>query len=170
MKTCLAQLVLITLMGTACFVARVGAGGPEKGKFTLSTTEEKILELTNKERAKVKLAPLRPSPILFRVARAHSANMAKQGKMDHVLDGKNPFQRIKAAGYAYFRAGENVAYDEGGVMPARIMKGWMESKYHRENILNPAYTEIGLGVVSDPKGVAYYTQVFGRPRSAPSRQ
>ena len=56
--------------------------------------------MTNKARAKEKLPPLKLNSVLTKVARAHSANMAKQEKMEHELDGKNPSQRIKEAGYA----------------------------------------------------------------------
>src|SRR5207249_3044988 len=56
-------------------------------RFTMSGPEKKLLDLTNAEREKEKLPALRPSPLLFKVARAHAANMAKQGKMEHELDG-----------------------------------------------------------------------------------
>jgi uncharacterized protein YkwD len=39
----------------------------------------------------------------------------------------------------------------------------MDSKGHRENILNDRYTEIGIGL-SGSRGEVYYTQVFGKPR------
>jgi uncharacterized protein YkwD len=163
MTTRVGRLVVVALCGAMCFAARVGAGGTDKTTFKMSVEEKELLDLTNQERKKADRKPLKPSPVLFKVARAHSANMAKQGKMAHVLDGKNPFQRLKAAGYPYYRAGENVGV--GNVPLKGVMKGWMDSKLHRENILNPEFTEIGLGRVVDANGDAYYTQAFGRPRS-----
>ena len=44
------------------------------------------------------------------------------------------------------------------------MKAWMESKGHRDNILNDVCTEIGLGIAKDKDGQVYYTQLFGKPR------
>ena len=41
------------------------------------------------------------------------------------------------------------------------MKGWMNSKVHRENILEPAFAEVGIGVARNDKGEMYYTQDFG---------
>jgi uncharacterized protein YkwD len=143
----------------------------EEAKFGI-TTEEKmtkeektLLELTNKERAKAKLPPLRPNLVLCEVARKHSANMAKQSKLEHVLDGKKPGQRVLGAGYDYGRVTENIATsDMPGVPLSTIMKEWMESKLHRDNLLDERVSEIGLGIAKNGKGEFYYTQVFARPR------
>jgi len=137
----------------------------EAAALELSKDEKTLLELLNKERAKKELPPLRPHPLLFKVARSHSKNMARQEKMEHVLDGKNPGQRILASGYDYGRATENIAMSDGPGAPlAEIVSGWMESKIHRENLLDPKVSETGLGVATNAKGEVYYTQVFARPR------
>jgi uncharacterized protein YkwD len=96
-----------------------------------------------------------------KTARAHSENMGKQGKMEHNLDGKTPGQRVLAAGYDYESIRENIAAGENWPT-ADVMKGWMESKAHRENILAKDIDEIGIGVVSDGKGKLFYTQDFGK--------
>jgi uncharacterized protein YkwD len=132
-------------------------GEPE---LKLSRTEQAIVDLTNKARAKEKLPPLKPNAVLFKVARAHSANMAKKGRMEHVLDGKNPAQRVAAAGYDYTWVGENIA-ESDELNPRHIVKGWMKSPHHRENILKKEFREIGIGVVRNDKDEVYYTQVFG---------
>jgi uncharacterized protein YkwD len=129
----------------------------------LSDDEKALLDLVNAERDKEKLPPLAANPVLFRVARAHSANMAKKGEMKHDLDGKNPKDRVDAAGYDYRRIGENIAEGENAA-PEDLVKGWMNSKAHRENILNPSYTETGLGVATNDKGETYYTQLFAEPK------
>jgi uncharacterized protein YkwD len=130
---------------------------------TLSKEEQAILDLTNKEREKEKLPPLRVNAKLLQSARAHSANMAKQNKMDHVLDGKEPKDRVKEIGYEYMHMGENVAY--GQRTAADVLKVWMNSPGHRMNILRKEFTEIGIGVERSSKGVPYYAQVFGTPLS-----
>jgi uncharacterized protein YkwD len=129
----------------------------------LSADEEKILDLTNAAREKEKLAPLKLNPVLTEVARAHSANMARRGEMNHVLDGKKPSDRVKAAGYDYAWVGENLAETDGDT-PAVIFKRWMESPHHKENILRDTFTEIGVGIARNEKGEIYYTQVFGSPK------
>jgi uncharacterized protein YkwD len=142
-------------------VAGLAGRADPPAKFQMTKEEKHLLDLTNKERKKEKLPLLKPSPLLFKIARAHSKNMAKQNKMAHVLDGKNPAQRVKEAGYRYFTTGENIA--KGDFSQEDLMQRWMGSKLHRANILQKTFTEIGLGIVSDKDGMVYYTQVFARP-------
>ena len=104
-----------------------------------------------------------PIPYCFST-RAHTRNMAKQGKLEHVLDDKSPGDRLRDAGYKFAVAGENIARFSNQAKAESVMKTWMESKVHRENILNPDVTEIGLGQASDNKGQIYYTQEFAKPR------
>jgi uncharacterized protein YkwD len=157
---CLPALALLTALSLA---EAAGEDKKDTPRVQLSDQEKDLLKLTNAERAKEKLPPLEPNPLLFKAARAHSANMARQGKMEHVLDGKNPAQRVLDIGYDYAKVGENIGVGENVPM-TEIMKGWMASKHHRENILNGKFTEIGLGVARNGKGEVYYTQVFGTPR------
>jgi len=134
------------------------------GDLAMSDAEKKILALTNAERKQKELPPLQPSAPLFKVAQAHSENMAKQGKMEHELDGKTPLKRLQAAGYRYARAYENIAAGDAIVPLEDLMKAWMDSKGHRENILNAVCTEIGLGIARDKNGQMYYTQLFAKPK------
>ncbi len=161
------RLPLVLLFALSLFVSLLSAQAEEpagKMKLILSKAEKRLLELTNAERKKENLEPLVPSPLLFKVARAHSANMARQEKMSHELDGKNPYMRLKEAGYQYRRAGENVAY--GDVDLDEVMKGWMASPGHRKNILTPNFTQIGFGAVRSEQGLVYYTQLFGTPKKS----
>jgi uncharacterized protein YkwD len=132
--------------------------------FEQTAEETKIFELTNKERKEKELAALVLNAELSKIARAHSENMARQGKMEHKLDDKTPFDRLKAAGYKYAKAGENLAEAEEGAQLPKIMQAWMESGGHRENILSPDYTETGIGSARDKAGTSYITQVFAKPR------
>jgi uncharacterized protein YkwD len=157
---CLPALALLAALSLGRATAEDKKDTP---RFQMSGQEKELLEMTNKERAREKLPPLKPNPVLFKAARAHSANMAKQGKMEHVLDGKNPAQRVRDLGYDYAKAAENIGVGENVPM-TEIMKGWMASKHHRENILEGKYTEVGLGIARNGKGEVYYTQVFGAPR------
>lgn len=158
MKTIFSSLIV-----AACVLPCVqGAGSQDKKQGKLNPEEQKIFELINEERTKNMLPALKTSPQLTEVARAHAANMARQGKMDHNLDGKTPYDRIKGAGYKYSLAGENLAVGE--VPQEDVVKAWMKSKVHRENILDNEFTETGLGAVRDDKGKVWYVQVFANPR------
>lgn len=129
----------------------------------LSADEQAICELTNAERAKAGLPAMAPDATLFAAARSHSANMARQNKLSHKLDGKEVDDRVEAAGYNYIFVGENVAWNQDS--PAKAMKSWMNSSGHRANILSKDYTQIGVGIARNGGGEPYYTQVFGRPRT-----
>jgi uncharacterized protein YkwD len=145
----------------AIVVSGATVAADDKPAFKLTADEQKTLELTNKERAAEKLPPLKVNETLTLVARAHSANMAKQGKMEHVLDGKKCGDRVLGAGYDYLLVKENIAAGTEWSVDT-VMKEWMASKGHRANILNDEVVEIGIGIVADPGGKLYYTQVFGK--------
>ncbi|MBI3466489.1 MAG: TIGR03000 domain-containing protein [Planctomycetes bacterium] len=127
----------------------------------LSSDERKVLELTNQEREKADLAPFKVHVKLTRAARGHSANMARQGMLAHTLDDKGPAHRIAETGYRFLHYGENVA--EGSRTPAEVVRLWMNSPGHRENILEPRLTQIGIGLSMDQKGRKFWTQVFATP-------
>ncbi|MCI0683132.1 MAG: CAP domain-containing protein [Gemmataceae bacterium] len=149
--------VVLALTGTA------QEGGKNGTAPKLNADEQNLLELTNAERDKEKLPPLKANPILTQLARAHSRNMAKQEKLDHELDGKSPFDRLKEAKYEFQRAAENVAQNSDQASTADIMKLWLDSEPHRANILGEGFTEIGIGIAKNDKGEVYVTQVFAMP-------
>ena len=72
-------------------------------------------------------------------------------------EGQSPFDRMKQAGIGYSYAGENLAINSN---VAAAEKAFMNSSGHRANILNPNYTEVGVGVRYDAKGSAYVVQEF----------
>jgi uncharacterized protein YkwD len=151
----IAALLLLTLL--------TGPTGAENPQIKLSRDEQKVFELTNRARQKMKLPALRLNPLLVATARAHSANMAKQGKMEHTLDGKDVFARLDDAKYIWRSAGENIATGRR-FTAEEIFRDWMRSKGHRANILEKRFQEIGVGIADDGKGNVYYTQVFGRTK------
>jgi len=132
---------------------------PAPPPVSLPDLERQILELTNAERSKEGLQPLTVQAKLTRAAQSHTANMARQRKLDHVLDGQGPTERLTAVGYRGFPWGENVA--AGYPDAPAVVRGWMNSPGHRANILKPAFREIGIGTAIADDGTPYYTQVFG---------
>ena len=150
-------LSVVVILGTIC-----RASAADEPALKLSEEERVILEWTNREREKKKLPALQPNPLLFAAARSHSANMARQKKMSHELDGKNPAQRVLEAGYDYAEVGENLAAGDGPV--PEFFTLWLKSPPHRANLLGELYREIGIGLARDDKGQIYCTVVFGTPR------
>ena len=161
-------LIAAMVLGACLFPLGQGADAQDPPGLKLSEDEQQVLDLTNQAREKEKLPPLRPNALLFTAARGHAANMARQGKMEHVLDGKTPGDRVKAAGYRYTWVGENIAMTDGDTTAA-VFQGWMESKSHREHILSDHFDEIGIGVARNDKGEIYYAQVFASPKKRPER-
>jgi uncharacterized protein YkwD len=153
MRITLAVLVLLPALAVA---------QPKANEFKLSEEEQGILDATNAERKAAGLPALKPNPKLAAAARGHSENMAKQSKLEHILDEKSPVDRVKAARYAFRMVGENVEHN--APTPAEAVKDWMNSPGHKANILNKDFTEIGIGVAKNEKGERYWTQVFGKPR------
>lgn len=139
-------------------------GKPEKeakartDSFAKQTQE--VVELTNQERKKAGLPPLQLNAKLARAAQEHSANMARLDRLDHVLEGKGPGERLADVGYTSIGWGENCA--AGQRTPEEALASWMQSPGHRGNILNSTFTEIGVGIAANDRDELYYTQVFGR--------
>ena len=139
----------------------------KKDAIKLTEDEQAVIDLTNAERKKAEkdgtslnLKPLKMNPKLMEAARKHAENMAAQEKLEHVLDDKTPSDRAKAAGYKYRALGENIGWNAKG--PKEAVAGWMDSEPHRENILKPEYTEIGVAVAKSKTGEPYWVQVFGK--------
>lgn len=133
--------------------------------------EAAILQLTNEARATARscgsttmpAAPaLTGNGTLASTAYAHSADMAAHNYFSHdSRDGTSFSTRITRAGYAWSRAGENIA--AGYATPADVMKAWLASPGHCENIMSAGFTELGVGYATGGKYGTYWTQDFGRP-------
>ena len=70
----------------------------------------------------------------------------------------SPFDMMAKFGISYRTAGENSA--EGQSSPAEVMNGWMNSPGHRRNILDPNFTQIGIGIAKNAQGRYIWTQQF----------
>ena len=117
--------------------------------------EAEVVRLVNIERKKAGLAELKHNWELSRVARCKSEDMRDKGYFAHNSPTYGtPFQMMKSFGISYRTAGENIA--KGQTTPAAVVNAWMNSSGHRANILNPSFTEIGVGYASGN----YWTQMF----------
>ncbi len=145
-------------------LAAIGADDKKKDdpkdELKLSADEKAVVDRTNDERLAFALEPLKANPRLMDAARKHAENMAKQDKLNHVLDENGPGDRVEAAGYKYRAVGENIAWNQPG--PKEVVAAWMDSEDHRDNMLNKDYTEIGVAVAKNAKGEPYWVQVFGK--------
>ncbi|MFG1613261.1 CAP domain-containing protein [Nonomuraea wenchangensis] len=126
-----------------------------------TAVENEVVRLTNAERAKGGCGPLTHDSRLRRAAYEHSADMAKNDYFEHdSQDGRDVGDRISATGFTASAWAENIAM--GQRTAAEVVKGWMNSDGHRRNIMNCAYTHIGVGAAKDGQGRLYWTQDFAR--------
>lgn len=152
------------LMANRNLMSRLGISNHNSDRYFI----DRVVELTNKERAKYGLQPVKLNLLLNEVALYHSQDMAMQDYFDHIaLDGSEPWDRMTRAGYQYSVAAENIA--AGFLTPETVVEAWMKSPGHRSNILAPDVEEIGVGyyyLPSDRGSINYkhyWTQVFGTP-------
>ena len=105
-----------------------------------------LLEAINSRRAAQGLHPLQANIALTQAAEDRMSEMLDLQYWAHVSpDGRQPFGWLRARGYAYNRAGENLArgFDTAEV----LVDAWMESPGHRATMLSPWYRDIGLAVI-----------------------
>nr|WP_106785019.1 CAP domain-containing protein [Lysinibacillus timonensis] len=122
----------------------------------IKAIENEVIALTNQERAKNGLPPLKQNWELSRVARYKSQDMSDLNYFSHTSPTYGtPFKMIENFGISSSAAAENIA--KGQRTAAEVVKSWMNSSGHRANILNGTYTEIGVGYDADGN---YWTQMF----------
>jgi uncharacterized protein YkwD len=137
----------------------------------------KVLALVNEARARVTrcgsrtlqpAAPLRSSGVLDQIASGHALEMAQHAYFEHQdLAGRSPADRVRAAGYREKLVGENIAF--GPRSPEEVVRGWLDSPGHCENIMDSRFAEMGMGYAQGgaPGRAAghglYWVQVLADP-------
>ncbi|CAN7245549.1 CAP domain-containing protein [Peribacillus frigoritolerans] len=123
------------------------------------SVEQQVLSLVNEERAKSGLPSLKMDTAISKVAILKSEDMRDSNYFNHTSPSYgSPFEMMKSFGISYRYAGENIA--AGQPSADAVMKSWMNSPGHKENILNKNYTHIGIGHVTGGKYAHYWTQQF----------
>jgi uncharacterized protein YkwD len=126
-----------------------------------------VIEATNAERAAAGLAPVTWNRLLGQSAQLHAEDMNSRKYFAHESpEGVTSGERILATKYGKLTAetcdcqsyrvsvGENLAHGQQTV--EKVMRDWMASPGHKENILQPLFREIGIGISG-----RYWVQHFG---------
>lgn len=125
----------------------------------LSQYEQQVVNLTNQERTKRGLQPLKVATDLSNMAGVKATDMRDNHYFDHNSPKYgSPFDMMKQFGISYSYAGENIA--AGQRTPQEVVNAWMNSPGHRANILNSHYTYIGVGYVQGGSYGSYWVQEF----------
>ncbi len=156
--------------GTAASADPLASKYPE---CSLPLTEEQwrteIVRLVNTERTARGLGTLTINQTLQDQADEYACEMVHYNFFDHVnpVTGSTLGQRADEFKYDYTVVGENLA--AGQRSPAQAFRDWMNSPGHRQNILEPRFTEIGVAVRTGGTYGTYWVQEFGRPAVHASR-
>jgi hypothetical protein len=108
---------------------------------------QQLLILTNQQRQDNNLPALTDNSELDQAAANKAADMLSKNYWAHdAPDGTTPWTFIKAAGYNYVYAGENLA--RGFNSASDVVNAWMNSPEHRQNILSSNYQNVGFAVAT----------------------
>ncbi|MDE6592412.1 MAG: hypothetical protein K2K57_05030 [Oscillospiraceae bacterium] len=134
--------------------AQMGAKAQQKTETDADDTSDyidEVIRLCNEERESAGLAPLKKSDSLTDSAAVRVGEIPN--KFSHTRpDGSSCFTAITEKSKT---SGENIA--AGHEDPEQVVDGWMNSPGHRANILNPDFTEIGVGYNENGN---YWVQLF----------
>lgn len=143
-----------------------------KNIFASDITAENLILLTNKERIKNGLKPLKIDSILKKAANNKADHLIENEYFSHTSpSGKTFIKWIKDVEYNYLYAGENLAMDF--ITAEGIMRAWMNSESHRKNILSEHYTDIAITAKETMfkyRPTIIVVQMFGRQKKTENFQ
>lgn len=123
-----------------------------------SNDETQMVNLVNSSRTSAGLKPLAMNAELTKLARLKSKDLVDHNTFTHISPTYgSPFDMMKKYGVSYLYAAENLAKSPSTQAAETAL---MNSAGHKANILNPSFTEIGIGIVSANDGTNIYTQMF----------
>lgn len=124
----------------------------------LTANEKQMLDLVNQERTKQGLAPLKVNMEVQKLARMKAKDMIDKNYFSHQSPTYgSPFDMMNRYGVDYRTAGENIA---GNSSVQGAHTSLMNSDGHRKNILNSAFTEVGIGIVDGGPYGKMFVQMF----------
>jgi uncharacterized protein YkwD len=133
----------------------VAGGGPVAAPSGNETAE--VARLVNAHRARVGCQPLAWDDAAARAAQAHSEDMVRRRYFSHTSpDGRGPAERLRAQGATFRLLAENIA--QGQPNAQEVVRGWLASPAHRQNIENCGLTRQGVGLSG-----GYWTHLFYTP-------
>jgi hypothetical protein len=140
---------MMLLLLSACLTL-----APPSPPRPLPEVERVVFALTNQERARYRLPPLRDDEALDSIARGHSEDMLRRGFFSHTNpDRESPGDRMARLHRILIgEGGENIWSGSGynaNAVAEQIVADWMNSAGHRANILNAEYTHLGVGVAME---------------------
>ena len=125
---------------------------------TLHIQCNRILQLANEERLKLGLQQLKSNYQLQQLALMKAQDMVQNKYFSHQSPALgSPFDMMRSQGIYYLYAGENLAINQNA---DKAHHAWMASQEHKNNILHPLFTDIGVGIAPMGNGSYVYVQMF----------
>lgn len=135
------------------------------GLADIDAVTQQMLNLVNAERSKRGVSPLVLNALLQKSTQNHTDDMLERSYYSHETpEGKTVLDRVRVVGYTPQAVGENIA--KGQLSVEEVMQGWIDSKEHLDNIIDPDFTEIGFGVSFGKNNNGFeviWGQNFGKP-------
>jgi uncharacterized protein YkwD len=119
--------------------------------------EEALLAMVNAARQAEQSPALVRDAALDAVAERHAEAMRKLKRIAHDAGDGLPPARVEAAGIEVLAFGENVAH---ALDVRRAHRALWASPSHRENLLQPRFDRVGIGIAVDPDGSIWVCEVF----------
>ncbi len=142
--------------------------GFSQSSLAVSINSQELLDLTNNQRQQQALPTLILSDKLTEAAKLKAEDMLKNQYWAHSSQtGVDPWHWFDQVDYAYQLAGENLAKNYS--TSEQAVEAWMNSPTHRDNLLNPKFTEIGFAIVEgkiNSEPVKLVVALYGQPRAA----
>lgn len=155
-----APVSTLTVSGTPAATPK----GPASCSYSTSTSYvNEIAKLINDARTQAGLPQLSINAQLTVAAQGHSIDMACHNLLSHSgSDGSTVHERVVAAGYNPSRSSE-IIYGSG--FPQTAFDWWMNDQVHRDEILSPYTTEMGIGYAYNAQTAygSYFTVDFATP-------
>ncbi len=165
----LVLLLQVFFMGMLFFIpasAQISPLSPLPESESQFVNPDKILNLVNNVRTKYNLPILKINNDLQTAANSKANYLMTEQIFSHSGLVGEPFSSwVKYTGYDYLRVGENLAIFF--TKEEKIVAAWLASETHRQNILNPYYTETGLASIAGiyhNQDAQIVVQIFGQPK------
>jgi uncharacterized protein YkwD len=150
---------------------------PRRGTLAYATemSQQSLLNATNSERTNNGKTTLKLNSTLSQAAQAKANDMTARNYWSHKTpEGQDPWVFFNKVGYSYLKAGENLAY--GFTTSRDTVTGWMNSPSHRDNLLDPDFSEVGFGYANSSNynkagQETVVVAMYGNPqKTTPSQQ
>jgi uncharacterized protein YkwD len=160
-----ALLAALAVAGTACMpsgaMEQELSGSPASAPVEVGPSQ--AANAISSFRAENGLPPVTVNATLVDAAEFQADEMARQDRLSHTVSG-DLTRRMGRVGYQWRAVAENIAAGQRNLQEA--MDGWIMSPAHRENLLNPMVTEIGIATAFNPNSQyrVYWALILAAPR------